>query len=665
MKKFKYIATALAAILSIGTVAAQKVNHVNQIAKYVFPANSPQSPNDYTYMPDGLSYLSLSSDGKTIVKYETKTGNQLEVVFDVDKCRGSKIENIDGFKLSEDGTKLLLHNDITMIYRRSYKAAYYVFEIKRNMLTPLSDNFSHQQAPVFSPDARMVAFVADNNIYVKKLDYKTEVAVTEDGKANEIINGVPDWTYEEEFTTNSSMSWAPDNSTLCFIKYNEKDVKTYSFPIYKGFCNSNDDYEFYPGEFCYKYPVAGERNSIVSVHSYDVETRKVKKVNLPANVEYIPRITYAYSPTRLLVSTLNRAQNRLEIFTVNPKSTVVKSLYVEESSSWIAPETYETLKVYPQYFVINSEKSGYAHLYQYSYAGSQMRQLTSGDYDVTDYYGMDDLGCIYYQSTATGAINRVVSKLDRKGKVTHISSVEGTASAVFAPGMDFYMLSYSNAKAAPTHIFYNSRGKELRTVIDNKDYMARYALVPQKEFFTMSSDGVELNGYMIKPLDFDSSKRYPVIMSQYSGPGSQEVKNQWKVDWYNYFAQQGYIVICVDGRGTGGRGKAFQSVVYKKLGHYETIDQIAAARYVASLPYVDANRIGIYGWSYGGYETLMAISHEDSPYVAAVAVAPVTDWRYYDTVYAERYMLTPKENEDGYNAGSPMENASKVICRLL
>lgn len=663
MKNIRYIVALLFAVLIIKSIHA--VNHIEQISKYVYPANAPSAPNAYTYMPDGLSYLSLGNDGKTIIRYETTTGKELEIIFDGDKSRENKLDGIEGFELSADGSKILIYRDKKMIYRRSFDAEYYVFEIKRNILIRLSDNFDRQQAPVFSPDARMVAFVAENNIYIKKLDYKTEVAVTKDGKKNEIINGVPDWTYEEEFTTDVSMSWSPDNMALCFIKYNEKDVKTYSFPLYRGTCNPNINYEYYPGDFTYKYPVAGEKNSKVSVHSYDVETRKVKNISLSGNIEYIPRIAYACSPERLLVTTLNRAQNRMEIFSVNPKSTMAKSIYVEESSSWITPETYETLKYYPEFFVINSAKSGYSHIYQYSYSGNQIRQVTSGDYEVTDFYGIDALGNIYFQSTIMGAINRVVSKIDKKGKITHLSPEAGMASAVFAPTMDFYVLNYNNITTPPTYKVYNNKGKELRIIEDNSAYAKKYGLIPTKEFFTFSNDGLTLNGYVIKPLDFNPSKKYPIIMSQYSGPGSQEVLNRWRIDWDCYFAQQGYIVMCVDGRGTGGRGKEFESVVYKNLGHYETIDQIAAANYAVSLPYVDSNRIGMYGWSYGGYETLMAISDKNSPYVAAVAVAPVTDWRYYDSVYAERYMLTPKENEDGYNSGSPMKRAKDVKCRLL
>ena len=651
-------------LLTISIVAYG--NDVQSISKYVFPQNVPSSPVEYVYMPDGLTYLTLNNNGKSIVKYDIKTGKEIETVIDVAKTRGAKIDAIEGFELSQDGSKLLVYTDKQMIYRRSFKASYYVYEIKRNMLVALSENFTHQQAPVFSPDARVVAFVVDNNIYLKKLDYNTEIAVTTDGKINEVINGVPDWVYEEEFTTNNSMTWSPDNMTLCFIKYNEKSVKDYTMQLYKGTCNPKRQYEFYPGEFKYKYPVAGEVNSVVSVHSYDVETRKIKKVALPDDrIEYIPRIAYGHDATRLIVTTLNREQNRMEIYAANPKSTVVKSIYVEESDSWIAPETYETIKYYPDYFILNSDKDGYSHIYQYSYSGNLMRKVTSGQYEVTDFYGFDNLGNAYFQSTITGELNRVVSKLDRKGNIVHLSDEQGTASAVFSPAMNYAMLNYSNITTPPVYKIIDIKGKEIRVLEDNASYAATYKSVPQKEFFKVKSNGIELNGVMLKPADFDTSKKYPVIMTQYSGPGSQQVRNRWQMDWEYYAVTQGFIVVCVDGRGTGFRGNEFERVVYKQLGYYETIDQLAAAKHVSSLSYVDSKRIGICGWSYGGYETLMAISHNQSPFAAAVAIAPVTDWRYYDTIYAERYMLTPQSNEEGYNAGSPIKLAKNVSCPLL
>jgi dipeptidyl-peptidase-4 len=325
--------------------------------------------------------------------------------------------------------------------------------------------------------------------------------------------------------------------------------------------------------------------------------------------------------------------------------------------------------------VIASERSGWNHLYEYAYNGQQLRQISSGNFDVTNYYGSDSQGNVYFQSTGSqsgqygdrGAINRVIRKIDKTGKKEQlITPVEGWASATFSPAMNYYVINYSNAQTAPSYKLYNAKDKELRTLVDNGEYSAKYSNVSQKEFFTMTSDGYMLNGYILKPKNFDGAKKYPVIMWQYSGPGSQEVRNRWQMDWDYYAATEcGFVVVCVDGRGTGGRGAAFRNVVYKQLGYYETIDQLAAAKYAASLPYVDSSRIGIAGWSFGGYETLMAISDVASPYKAAVAIAPVTSWRYYDTVYAERFMLTPGENEDGYNQSAPINRVDNVNCSLL
>lgn len=640
----------------------------DDIAPYVYPANAAKAPSAVTYLADGKNCLALADDNTKIVKYDIKSGKEIEVVLDAANTRDNQVKRIAAYELSPDESKILIYEKSTPVYRRSFKAEYYIYEIRHNVLSPLSTEHRTQQSPIWSPDGRMVAFVSDNNIYLRKLDYNTEVAVTTDGRINEVINGVPDWTYEEEFSTNCSMTWAPDNLTLCYLKYNESNVPLYSFPLYQGTCDPMNQYALYPGAYTYKYPVAGEPNSVVTLHSYDVETRKTKNIELSdSRIEYIPRISYALTPERLVVTTLNRAQNRLEMYLVNPKSTVSKSLYVDEvADGWVDESAWEITRYYPDFFVVSSERSGYNHLYQYSYSGAMMRQITSGDYDVTAYYGYDNVqGSHYFQSTINGAINRTVSRLDAKGKLTTIGEAEGSSSAIFSPDMAFYTMSYSNITTPPVYTLNSSKGGMLRVLEDNSDYLSRYPALPQREFFTMTSDGNTLNGMILKPVDFTPSRKYPVIMSQYSGPGSQEVLNRWRMDWDYYFVSQGYIVISVDGRGTGGRGKAFKDAVYRNLGHYETIDQVNAARYAGNLPYVDGSRIGIYGWSYGGYETLMAASAFDSPYKAAVAVAPVTDWRYYDTVYAERYMLTPRENEDGYNESAPVNHVGSMNCKLL
>lgn len=661
------LAAALASPISI-MAQANSIADFAEIENYVNGGQNPASLSSWQYMPDGSGYLSLSADGKRIVKSDIKTGNELETLMDLTKTRENTLNQIDGFQISPDGKKILVYTDSQKIYRRSSSAKHYVYEIRSRLLKPLSEEHPRQQSPLFSPDSRMIAFVANNNLYVKKLDYWSEVAVTNDGKKNEIINGIPDWTYEEEFTTTRSFCWSPDNLVLCYLKYNESAVPTFSFPLYQGTCEPMNQYALYPGSFDYKYPVAGQNNSKVTLHSYDIETRKIKDITLPGNqTEYIPRIEFGNATECLMVATLNRDQTRMELFSVNPKSTVSKSILVEQWNAWLDPATYENLTFSDDSFVVFSCRSGYKHLYEYSYSGSQLRQITSGDYDVQQYYGKNAIGTHFYSASSTGAINRVVCSIDKKGAIKTLTPAQGYAKADFTPDMSCYILNYSNTTTAPKYTLINtSTNKEVRTLLDNKAYQKAWESAPKQEFFTMPTEnGITLNGYIIKPADFNPSKRYPVIMYQYSGPGSQEVLNRWHIGYENYFAKAGFVVVCVDGRGTGGRGRAFQDVVYKQLGYYETIDQIAAAKYAASLPYADPNKIAIFGWSYGGYEAIMAASAKDAPYAAAVAVAPVTDWRYYDTVYAERYMLTPQQNEDGYNAASTMTHIKNRQCPLL
>lgn len=665
----RIIAAAFTALaLSSGANTVNSLASYPEIEKYTGAEAYPYGPAQMSFMNDGNFYLQLSRDRKSIVKFDTKTGKEVETIFSVDNTRETKLPSIEGFAMSPDGSKIMVWRNKSMIYRRSFTASYYVYEIRSRILQPLSEERNTQQSPIFSPDGRMVAYVFDNNIYVKKLDYGTDIPVTTDGVKTQIINGVPDWTYEEEFTTSCSMTWAPDNSTLCYLKYNETDVPVYSIPLYEGNCPQYPQYASYPGAFTYKYPVAGEKNSIVSLHSYNIETRKTKDITLPdSQIEYIPRISYATTAQQLIVATLNRDQTRMEIYSVNPGSTVVKSLLVEEGKTWIAPSTYEDLKFESDGFVMASCRTGFQHYYKYSYTGALINTITSGQYDVDQYYGYDAAkGLHYYRSTASGPINRVISRKDKKGQITDITPAEGYASATFSPDMAYYILNYSSASEVPTYTLKASNGdKQLRVLEDNASYKAKFTGAPKTEFFTMQNDGYTLNGYMIKPVDFNPAKKYPVVMYQYSGPGSQEVLNRWSMGWQKYFATRGYIVICVDGRGTGGRGREFMDVVYKNLGHYESIDQVAAARYAASLPYVDASRIGIHGWSFGGYETIMASSMPDAPYAAAVAVAPVTDWHFYDTIYAERYMLTPQQNEAGYKSSSAMTHMTNRKCPLL
>ena len=666
----RYIIAAACISLSIsawGTIGAMRDKTVSELAPYCYPDNKAASA-EIVFMPDGKNYVERSDDGRKLIIKDIASGKELDTLFDIDHTRETTIADFEGFALSPDASKVMVWRASEPVYRRSSTAEHYVYEVRSRLLKPLSTQHRRQSEPLFSPDSRMVAFVAENNIYAAKLDYGTEVAVTTDGEAGKIINGATDWTYEEEFGVTSLMSWAPDNLTLCYVRFDESAVPLYTLPVYAGTCDKQEQFELYPGVMSYKYPVAGKPNSVVSVHSYDVETRKTNTIDLPGGAAYyIPRIAYGPKPTQLMIATLNRDQNRFELFMANPKSTVTRSVYTDESKAWIETETYNDIHYSENSFVIASGADGYNRFYEYSYAGARLRDISKPGCDATAYYGCDATGNHYFQAAAPTPADRTIYRLDRKGVYTAVSKEKGSSSATFAPGCTAMLLSYSSVDDVPTQSLCQPGGKTIRTVLDNASYAAKAKpLMAVKEFITVPSDGgLELNGYIVKPRDFSASKRYPVIMSQYSGPGSQQVLNRWQLDWEQYYASQGYLVICVDGRGTGGRGTAFRYAVYKNLGHYETADQIAAARYAASLPYVDASRIGIYGWSYGGYEALMCASADNTPYAAAVSIAPVTDWRFYDTVYTERYMLTPQQNERGYNDSSALLRALHLGCPLL
>ena len=533
---------------------------------------------------DGESYYQMRGMDK-IVKVSFKTGVE-QVVFDASTARDCNISQWNGFSMSPDESKILLYANSELIYRHSFRADYYVYELRHNKMTKLS-KAGGEEIATFSPDGRMVAYVHDNNIYIKKLDYGTEVAVTTDGKKNSVINGVPDWVYQEELAMTNSLAWSPDNLTLSFIRWDESNVKTYPLQMYKSACNPIKANELYPGMYEYKYPKAGCENATVSVISYDVENRTLKTMNVPmVKDDYIAKIVYGKTSDRLMVTKLNRHQNEITLYAVNPRSKVAKSIYSEKSDTWLNYSMLTEAVYYDNFFIIRSEKSGWAHLYQYSNGGALMKQLTKGEWNVTEYYGYNPTTkSFYFQSTQVSPLDRTIAKVDAKGIVTPIVQGAGTYSATFSGNMAYYIQNFCDAKTPNQYRVINTlNGKTVRNLELNEEYAEKYCGndVPKREFFQLESHGNKLNAYMIKPLNFNPNKKYPVIMSQYSGPGSQMVKNSWKVDWEEYFATQGFIVVCVDGRGTGFRGKAFESAVYMKLGKYETEDQIAAAKYMAS-----------------------------------------------------------------------------------
>ncbi len=660
--KIKFLsALALSCMMAFTGLDASALT-LRDCALYSRPKNLPEMVSENS----GETYLMMSEDGSKVERFDYKTGKKLKTVMDCDQLRDCDVQSWAGYIMSPNEKLMLLYTNVQPIYRHSFKAEYYVYDIARNNIKPLSTN-GLQEVPTFSPDGRMIAFVRDNNIYIAKLDYGTEVAVTKDGAVNKVINGVPDWVYQEEFGMLSSLAWAPDNSILAFIRWDESEVPTFSFPVYGGACPEYPIYRYYPGKFEYKYPVAGQVNSKVQVISYDVETRASKTMKVPLDVDgYVNKIEFGLRSDRLMVNTMNRNQNLMKLYAVNPRSASAKLIYTDKSDSWIDPFMTEMTRYYENSFVVASEKSGYCHLYEYSNAGSLIKQLTTGDWNVTDYYGYNVKNRRhYFQATYTSPLDRVVAYVNPNNEVKVVSSAKGTSSAKFSKTLAYYVMEFSDVKTPKNFTMYNIAGKKLRTLEDNAEYAARYQDIPAKEFFTFTANGNEFNGYMIKPLDFNPNKKYPVIMYQYSGPSSQLVLNKWDLDWLHYAAQSGYIIACVDGRGTGGRSKDFAAKVYMNLGKYESIDQVAAANYMGSLSFVDKNKIGIFGWSYGGYETLMAMSQEGSSYAAGVAVAPVTDWGFYDTIYAERYMRTPQQNAEGYINSSAINRVGKLNGRLL
>lgn len=629
---------------------------------------SPAKIKDLTPLSDGESYAAISEDGKSIDVFSYKTGKKTGELFNIDGQKGDlKISEFEGFSISANGKKILLWNESEQIYRYSFKAEYFVYDTFRSTVKRVSSKGA-QRGAVLSHDGRFVAYVRDNNIFISSLDYGTDNQITNDGEYNKIINGAPDWSYEEEFSILNTLCWSGDDNVLAFLRFDESKVPTYSFDNVRSFCDSDPMGDPYPAQFSYKYPLAGYGNSLVSVNAYDLDNRVIKKMDLPiSDTDYVPLLKFGgENEERLMVMILNHDQNHLRLFSVNPLSTVGKQIYTDSSEAWLSPKTYQMVEYGKDGFVIASEKSGYRHLYQYDYNGNLRKQITKGDFNVTEYYGKDNLGQFYVQTTSLGAINRNIGVVDAKGVFKLMNKEEGTESGDFSTTCKYYVRTYSNSKKAPEYSICNSKGIKICDLELNETYMKKYASAPKMEFLKVKNDlGEEMDAYIIKPNDFDSSKKYPLLMYQYNGPDSQEVLNRWKMDGLFYIVSQGYIVAAVDGRGTGNRSRKWAYSVYKELGVKEAQDQIAGARFFSTLPYVNSDKVACFGWSYGGYMTLMELGVKDSPFKAGVAMAAVTDWHWYDAIYTERYMLTPGQNQKGYKTSSALARTPLVNARLL
>ena len=606
-------------------------------------------------MNDGEHYTILEKEG--IVKYSYKTGKKIETILEA---------KIQDYTFSHDESKVLVLNEQQPIYRHSFLGKYHVINLSKNGKTTALNNGNWVQEPKFSPDGRFVAFISENNLYYQDLSSEKITQITFDGEKNKIINGLADWVYEEEFGHADMYQWTKNSESLVFVKFDESQVKEMNMQVFNG--------NLYPQDFRFKYPKAGEENSKVSVYAYDLKLNKSTQINL-ANFEayYIPQVFQTAQPNEIAIATSNRHQNKLEIIKINTKNLSTKKILTETDAAWIETDNLSLEFLEDNSFLWASERDGFRHFYWYAPDGKLKKQITKGNWEITDYYGFSPKNSeILVQTTEKGSTNRVVSKINIKtGKKHIVSELNGTNNADFSKSFQYFINTHSSAEQPNTYTLRDFNGKTLRELQNNNSALKKLQSdgFVTKEFFQIpNKNGDQMNAWMIKPKDFSPNKKYPVLMYQYSGPGSQQVSNVWdgrNTIWFNLLAQKGYIVLCVDGRGTGYRGTKYKKATYKNLGKYEIEDQIAAAQWIGSQSFVDAGRIGIFGWSFGGYMASLAMTKGADVFKVGIAVAPVTTWRYYDTIYTERYLQTPQENPKGYDENSPINFADLMKGKYL
>lgn len=671
MKNF-FIMCSLILATALGVEAEGKIS-IQDINSGVFAAKKVEGMRA---LSDGETYSRISDDGTKVIACYYKNGQQASVLFDVNNTVGEKVSSFDDYIISPDGTKMLIQTQTQMVYRRSKTAKYYVYNIANRRMRPLSDN-SDVQNPVWSNDGNQVAFVRNNNIWVSKLLFDgAESQITKDGERNKVINGIPDWVYEEEFTTSNSLCFNADGTMLCWIKYEETNVKDYTLQMFRGQKPSYEQLRTYPGEYTYKYPKAGEDNSKVSAWSYDIKSHVTRKFELPLEAEgYIPRIIPTKDANSIIFVTLNKHQDNMRIYSANPRSSVCQMIVENKTNKYLKEEAYVDMKVTDNYILIPSDKGENMSINVYSIAGTLKRNIALPKKDITDVYGIDQkTGDVYFQAASPTPKDRQVFVSRANGKFECLTPEDGTASAQFSENFKYFLKTWSNAETPYIFSVCNAQGKDIKMMEDNTKLKSKLKEYPitKKEFFSFkTSEGIELEGWMIKPANFDASKKYPVIMHQYSGPGSQQVVNSWGIGsmgsgaMYDYLlAEKGFIVVTVDGRGTGYRGTAFEKCIYQRMGDLESKDQVETAIWLGQQSFVDKNRIGIWGWSFGGFNTLMAMSEGRPVFCCGVAIAPPTDWRFYDTIYTERYMRTPKENNAGYDI-NPIKRVNNMHGALL
>jgi dipeptidyl-peptidase-4 len=649
-------------VFTIAVFGQQKIT-VEEIYSGAFRAKgmdelqSMKNTNQYTVLNYDNASRSMQID-----LFDFATLKKVNTLIDTKNYKN--LPEIDSYVFDASEKKILLACNSSKIFRHSFTADYYLFDTNTKELTQLF-NFQVQE-PTFSPDGKKIAFARENNLYVYDIATKQITAITTDGKKNSIINGITDWVYEEEFAFVRAFDWSNDSKKVAYIRFDESQVPEFSMSIFKK--------DLYPTIETFKYPKAGEKNSEVSLHIYDVASKGTQKVNLSQYSDfYIARMQWTKEANVLSAQVLNRHQDNLDLLFIDGNSGATKVVLNEKDKAYVdVTDNLTFLK--DNSFIWTSEKDGFNHIYLYDKTGKLKNQVTKGNWEVTNYYGFDEkTNTVFYQSVENGSINRDVYSINLNGKnKLRLSKTTGTNAATFSPNFQYFINTFSSATQPTTYTLNEAKtGAQVQVIEKNEDLAAKlkgYNL-PSKEFFVLkTAKGNELNAWILKPKDFDASKKYPVFMYQYSGPGSQQVNNDWNSNddyWFQMLAQQGYIVACVDGRGTGFKGAAFKKVTQKELGKYEVEDQIDAAKVIGNYPYVDKNRIGIWGWSFGGFMASNCIMKGNDVFKMAIAVAPVTNWRFYDSIYTERYMQTPQENASGYDENSPINHVAKLKGKFL
>ncbi len=660
----KIYLSIIASFLIIISLNSQKEITTEDLwQNFTFFANSVPG---FNFLKDGKHYTRLQDN--TIKKYDLTTGEFVSDILNGEELKGKEEFSgaINSYTFSDDEQRIMIKSEVKAIYRRSTMAKFHVYDRESKELIPVWKGKGKIGYATFNPTADKAAFVHENNLYYTDLTSGESIQITKDGLHNNIVNGSTDWVYEEEFSFAKAFYWSPDGEKIAFIRFDETEVKEFTMTKY--------DDGLYPVYETFKYPKVGEKNADVSAHIYYLKERDIRKIEIEdENDIYIPRIKWTADKDKIVVYKMNRHQNDLKLYIVDTKKNKSKVLLHETNKYYIDITDDLTFLEDKKHFIWTSEKDGYNHIYLYDMKGNEKKALTFGKYDVTNFYGVDEKNKeIYYQAAEKTPIQKHIYSVNLEGKnKTLITDNSGTNNVQWSSTFDYFVNTYSNINRAPTYTVYDRNARKIRVIEENKkiaNLQIEYG-TSQVEFFTFkTSEGVELNGWMIKPFNFDESKSYPVFMTQYSGPGSQQVTDSWKGNnywWYQQLAQHDYIIACVDPRGTGARGQEFKKMTYLQLGKYETIDQIEAAKYLGGLPYTDASRIGIYGWSYGGYMSSLCILKGNDVFKSAIAVAPVTSWKWYDTVYTERFMRTLEENESGYKENSPVYFANRLKGNYL